>query len=297
MSPGRQQAGQHACTLTGPPQRGHGIAPSIGVDQSFQCLKQLGVTLDQRLASGSGVPDSPNGEGALRKALDGPIDGRARKTSNAGDDGNTSSSQLLGVERSHQMLLSLIQVRKQRVEFMLKFFCCAHAGSIAQRALCVIVICLRALTIGGWFGRHARLSIAATEQSLSQKFYAVKVCLGEVPLQWYAYELDDLFKKLPFLRPEPHAHETMTLNAFLPWESGSAKGVEEASRFQETREEELACLPRIEDQRDFAGRVIPEPCRLGMLPPHEQELRDQREATMKRHLAKKNEVGSGEVAV
>jgi len=28
---------------------------------------------------------------------------------------------------------------------MLKFFCCAHAGSIAQRALCVIVIVLRAL--------------------------------------------------------------------------------------------------------------------------------------------------------
>jgi hypothetical protein len=44
------------------------------------------------------------------------------------------------------MLLSLIQVRKQRVEFMLKFFCCAHAGSIAQRALCVICIFLRALS-------------------------------------------------------------------------------------------------------------------------------------------------------
>jgi len=44
-------------------------------------------------------------------------------------------------------LLSLIQVRKQRVEFMLKFFCCAHAGSIAQRALCVSVIVLRALTV------------------------------------------------------------------------------------------------------------------------------------------------------
>ena len=30
------------------------------------------------------MPDSLNGEGALRKALDGPIDGRARKTSNTG---------------------------------------------------------------------------------------------------------------------------------------------------------------------------------------------------------------------
>src|SRR5208337_3015535 len=127
------------------PQRGHGIAPSIGVDQSFQGLNQLGVTLNQRLASGSGMPDSPKGEGALRKALDRPIDGRARKTSNTGDDGNTSSSQLLGVERSDQMLLPLIQVREQRVEFMLKLFCCAHASSIAQRALCVIIV-VRALT-------------------------------------------------------------------------------------------------------------------------------------------------------
>src|SRR5208337_1541947 len=140
------------------PQRGHGIAPSIGVDQSFQGLNQLGVTLNQRLASGSGVPDSPKGEGALRKALDRPIDGRARKTSNTGDDGNTSSSQLLGVERSDQMLLSLIQVRKQRVEFMLKLFCCAHASSIAQRALHVIIIVLHALTrcISGPITRRRR---------------------------------------------------------------------------------------------------------------------------------------------
>src|SRR5271166_5320498 len=99
-----------------------------------------------RLSSRPGVPFSPRGKRTLRKPLRNPSDPSARRTSNAGDDGNTSSSQLLGVERSHQMLLSLIQVRKQRVEFMLKFFCCAHAGSIAQRALCVIFIVLRALT-------------------------------------------------------------------------------------------------------------------------------------------------------
>ena len=106
----------------------------------------MGVALDQRLASGSGVPYSPSGEGALRKALDGPIDSRARKPSNTGDDRNASSSQLLGVERSDQMLLSLIQVRKQRVESMPKYFCLAHASSIARPASCVTINVLQDLS-------------------------------------------------------------------------------------------------------------------------------------------------------
>jgi hypothetical protein len=68
--------------------------------------------MDQRFPSGSRMPYSLNGEGALRKALDGPIDSRARKTSNTGDDGNTSSSQSLAIKGSDQVLLSLIEVRK-----------------------------------------------------------------------------------------------------------------------------------------------------------------------------------------
>src|SRR5208283_3950783 len=102
-------------------------APSIGVDQSFQGLDQLGVMMDQRLSSGPRMPDSLNGEGALRKALDGPIDGRARKTSNTGDDGNTSSSQSLAIEGCNQVLLSLIEVRKQQGVLPLKFFGFAHS--------------------------------------------------------------------------------------------------------------------------------------------------------------------------
>jgi hypothetical protein len=62
------------------------------------------------------VPYSPNGEGTLRETFDGSIDGRARETSNTGDDGYTSSSQLLGVERSDQMLLSFIQMRMRVVK-------------------------------------------------------------------------------------------------------------------------------------------------------------------------------------
>src|SRR5208283_2101022 len=146
MSPGREQAGQHACTLTGPPQRGHRIAPSIGVDQSFQGLDQLGVMMDQRLSSGPRMPDSLNGEGALRKALDGPIDGRARKTSNTGDDGNTSSSQSLAIEGCNQVLLSLIEVRKQQGVLPLKFFGFAHSRIIPSPPSCVTINFLRALS-------------------------------------------------------------------------------------------------------------------------------------------------------
>ena len=56
---------------------------------------------------------------------------------------------------SDQVLLSLIEVRKQQAVFPLKFFCCAHASSIAQRALCVTINVLRALTtwpfiLTGW---------------------------------------------------------------------------------------------------------------------------------------------------
>ena len=86
--------------------------------------------IGQLLPTGSRMPDSLNGEGALRKALDGPIDGRTRKSGNTGDEGNTSSSQLLAIEGSNKVLLSLIQVRKQQGVLLLKFFCFAHSRII-----------------------------------------------------------------------------------------------------------------------------------------------------------------------
>ena len=103
--------------------------------------------MDQRLPSGSRMPDSLNGEGALRKALDGPIDGRARKTGNTGDDGDTSSSQLLAIEGSHQVLLSLVEVRKKQGVLPLKFFGFAHPGIIPHPLSFVTINILRALTI------------------------------------------------------------------------------------------------------------------------------------------------------
>jgi hypothetical protein len=69
--------------------------------------------LDQCLPSGSGEPYTLDGEGMLRKALDSPIDGRARKPGDTRDDGDTSSPQLLTIEGSDQVLLSLIEVRKK----------------------------------------------------------------------------------------------------------------------------------------------------------------------------------------
>src|SRR5271157_5877903 len=146
MSLGRQQASQLAGTLTGPPERGHRIAPSIRVNQSFQRLDQLGVVLDQSLPSGSGVPYSLNGERWFSKALDSSIDGRTRESGNTGDAGNTSSSQLLCIDGSDKVLLPLIQVRKQQAVFLLEFFCCAHTDSVTHRASCVTIIILRALS-------------------------------------------------------------------------------------------------------------------------------------------------------
>src|SRR5271157_2397282 len=146
MSLGRQQAGQLAGTPTGPPERGHRIAPSIRVNQSFQCLDQLGVVLDQSLPSSSGVPYSLNGEMWLSKALDSPIDGRTREPGNTGDAGNTSSSQLLCIDGSDKVLLPLIQVRQQQAVFLLEFFSCAHTDSVTHRASFVTIINLLVLT-------------------------------------------------------------------------------------------------------------------------------------------------------
>ena len=146
MSLGRPQAGQLTGTLTGPPERGHGIAAGIRVNQSFQRLDQLGVVLDQRLPSSSRVPYSLNGERWLSKAVDSPIDGRTRESAKTGDTGNTPSSQLLCIDGSDKVLLSLIQVRKQQAVFLLKFFCCAHTDSVTQCTSFVTIINLRALT-------------------------------------------------------------------------------------------------------------------------------------------------------
>jgi hypothetical protein len=64
------------------------------------------------------------------KVLNGPIDGRARESCHSGDEGNTSSPQLFGIDGSDKVLLSLIQVGEQRSVFQLKFFFLAHTASI-----------------------------------------------------------------------------------------------------------------------------------------------------------------------
>ncbi len=85
----------------------------------------------------------------MRKALDSPIDGRARKSGETGDPRNTPSPQLLCIEGGDKMLLSLIEVRKQQGVFLLEFLCCAHTDSIAQRASFVTLINLRSLITSG----------------------------------------------------------------------------------------------------------------------------------------------------
>ena len=69
-----------------------------------------------------------------------------RESGKTGDAGNTPSSQLLCIDGSDKVLLSLIQVRKQQAVFLLKFFCCAHTESVTQCASFVTSINLLALT-------------------------------------------------------------------------------------------------------------------------------------------------------
>ncbi len=81
----------------------------------------------------------------MSKALDSTIDGRTRESGNTGDAGNTSSSQLLCIEGSDKVLLSLIQMRKQQAVFLLEFFGCAHTESITHWASIVTFINFRDL--------------------------------------------------------------------------------------------------------------------------------------------------------
>ncbi len=97
----------------------------------------------------SRVPYSLNGERRLSKALDSPIDGRTRESGKTGDAGNIPSSQLLCIDGSDKVLLSLIQVWKQQAVFLLKFFCCAHTDSVTQCTSFVTIINLRDLTSTG----------------------------------------------------------------------------------------------------------------------------------------------------
>src|ERR1035438_5615262 len=60
------------------------------------------------------------------------------------DEGNTSSSQSLAIEGSDQVLLSLIQVRKQQGVLPLKFFGLGHPGSIPIPLPFVTINVLRA---------------------------------------------------------------------------------------------------------------------------------------------------------
>src|SRR5277367_102906 len=101
--------------------------------------------MDQPLPSGSRMPNSLNGEGVLGKALDGPIDGRARKTGYTGYDRNTTSSQSLGIEGSDQVLLSLVEMRKQQRILALEFFGFAHPEIIPSPLPFVTLNFLRTL--------------------------------------------------------------------------------------------------------------------------------------------------------
>ena len=77
-----------------------------------------------------------------------------RQTGDTGDEGNPASSQLFRIDGSDQMLLTLIQVRKQQGVFLLELFGCAHTHSIPPSLAFVTATYLRALTGLGFVLHH-----------------------------------------------------------------------------------------------------------------------------------------------
>jgi hypothetical protein len=80
------------------------------------------------------------------KVLEGTINSRAREARDTGDEGDTPSPQLFGIDGGNKVLLSLIQMGEQRCILLLKLILFAHAGSITQASSCVTINFLRALS-------------------------------------------------------------------------------------------------------------------------------------------------------
>ena len=92
------------------------------------------------LSSGPWLPDSFHRKRVLMKALDGTIERRARASREAGHESNASAPQLFRIKGSDQMLLTLIQVRKQQCVLRLKFVRCVHSGQYNTVPLTALII-------------------------------------------------------------------------------------------------------------------------------------------------------------
>src|SRR5437868_65189 len=88
------------------------------------------------------------------KVLEGTINRRAREARDTGDEGDTPSPQLFGIDGSDKVLLSLVQMGEQRGISLLKLFLFAHAGSITRASYFVTINILRDLIRYGSCGSH-----------------------------------------------------------------------------------------------------------------------------------------------
>ena len=68
---------------------------------------------DQLFSSAPWLPNSLNGNGGLVKSLDGTIERRAGESAGTSHEGNPASPEVFRIESSNQVLLSLVQMRKQ----------------------------------------------------------------------------------------------------------------------------------------------------------------------------------------
>ena len=88
--------------------------------------------VDCRFSSGSIVPNTLQGNGRLAKSLDGTIERRAREPAGTSDQRETTSPEIFRIASSNEVLLSLVQMRKQHGVFLLKFFSRTHVVIISE---------------------------------------------------------------------------------------------------------------------------------------------------------------------
>jgi hypothetical protein len=97
--------GQLPGTLARPPERGHRIASTAGIDQPFQRSDQVAILLDLAFPSASRTTDTFDRERFATEVFHRLVDGGPGETAEAGDESNATTAQLLGIGSSHQMLL------------------------------------------------------------------------------------------------------------------------------------------------------------------------------------------------
>ncbi len=106
VSPADQGVAEIACTLTGPPQRRHGIAPGGSINELFQVVEQEGILLGTSWPAPTLASDAilvRCGLVMVRRwrldVADASVDGRTRQSRGGGHQGDSAASERAGLTR------------------------------------------------------------------------------------------------------------------------------------------------------------------------------------------------------